>query len=147
MVACALAPALWHTRRTGASGSAIEPRVLGVDMLSWRFESAVPPSAPFPRLPPGPATAPLFQVLRWLRQPLAFLDECAARHGDSFTIRLAAAPPLVVFSDPDHLRAILTGDPDLLRAGDANRALAPVLGPKSLLLLDGLRHREMRRVM
>lgn len=98
-------------------------------------------------LPPGPSVAPLVQVLRWLRQPLPFLDDCARRYGDSFTVRLAGGPPLVLFSHPDAVRQIISGDPDQFRAGEANRTLAPVLGQHSLLLLDGLRHRHARRLM
>ncbi|HZP42406.1 MAG TPA: cytochrome P450 [Candidatus Binatia bacterium] len=98
-------------------------------------------------VPPGPAMAPVFQVLRWLRHPIEFMEECAATYGDCFTLRLAASPPLVFFSHPNAVREILTGDDDEMRAGEANFSVAPVLGQHSLLVLDGPRHRHTRRLM
>ena len=40
-----------------------------------------------------------------------------------------------------------TGDPDTLRAGEANTVLGPVVGPSSVLLLDGAAHMRQRRLM
>src|SRR5439155_1495482 len=51
------------------------------------------------------------------------------------------------FSDPEAIREIFTGDPELLRAGEANNLLEPMLGQHSLLLLDGPRHLRERRLM
>lgn len=98
-------------------------------------------------LPPGPTVAPVFQVLRWLRHPIEFMEDCQARYGDCFTVRLAASPPLVFFTHPDAVREILTGDDDEMRAGEANFSVTPVLGQHSLLVLDGPRHRHTRRLM
>jgi cytochrome P450 len=86
-------------------------------------------------------------VLRWARSPLDFLDECGRRFGDAFTLRLAAAPPLVCFAHPDAIRDVLTADPDVLRAGETHATIAPLLGDHSLLLLDGGRHVRDRRLM
>jgi len=104
-------------------------------------------SAPADALPPGPASGPVAQVLRWARSPLELLDECRLRFGDAFTLRLAAAPPLVCLAHPDAVRDVLTADPDLLRAGETHGTIAPLLGDHSLLLLDGGRHVRDRRLM
>jgi cytochrome P450 len=48
---------------------------------------------------------------------------------------------------PEDIKAIFTGDPDVLRAGEANGALAPVVGPRSVLLLDGPEHLRHRRLL
>ena len=98
-------------------------------------------------LPPGPNTAPLLQLVRWLRRPLPLLDEMARRFGDAFTLRTLAGPAVVVFSAPAAVRDIFTADPEELSAGEANVVLKSVLGEHSLLLLDGSRHLRERRLM
>jgi cytochrome P450 len=55
---------------------------------------------------------------------------------------------MVCFSSPEAARDIFAAAPDQLTAGDVNaHDLGPVLGPGSLLLLDGSRHLEERRLM
>jgi cytochrome P450 len=56
-------------------------------------------------------------------------------------------PPLVFLSDPQAIRKIFAGDPAVFHAGDANRVLGPIMGPNSLLLLDGQRHRRERKLL
>jgi cytochrome P450 family 135 len=98
-------------------------------------------------LPPGPRTASLHQTREWVRQPLAFLERCQAEYGDIFTIRLASTPPIVMLASPAAVREVFTGDPELLRAGEANSLLQAALGRSSLLLLDGEQHLRERRLM
>ena len=50
-------------------------------------------------------------------------------------------------SNPDDVKAVFTGDPRLLHAGEANRILLPILGEHSLLLLDGAEHMAQRKLM
>jgi cytochrome P450 len=97
--------------------------------------------------PPGPRAPAVAQTLRWLSRPIPMLEACARRYGDTFTIRLSAFPPIVLFSDPAAVKEIFTGDPENLRAGEANVVLAPFVGNDSLLLTDGARHRRKRRLM
>src|SRR5205814_1662387 len=98
-------------------------------------------------LPPGPRAPALVQFLHFGFRPIAFLEECARRYGTPFTLRVPARPPLAMFSDPEAIREIFTGDPETLRAGEANNLLEPMLGQHSLLLLDGPRHLRQRRLM
>ena len=98
-------------------------------------------------LPPGPRLPALVQFLHLGFRPIAFLEECARRYGTPFTLRVPARPPLAMFSDPEAIREIFTGDPETLRAGEANNLLEPMLGQTSLLLLDGPRHLRQRRLM
>jgi cytochrome P450 len=100
-----------------------------------------------PSLPPGPSSPAFVQFLADAFWPTRFLERCARRHGDPFTIRFPWTPDLVFFSHPDAIRDIFTADPDTLRAGEANVDLAPLLGEHSLLLLDGARHLRERRLM
>jgi cytochrome P450 len=66
--------------------------------------------------------------------------------GDLFTLHLPFGP-VVVTCDPATIRSVFTGDPAVLRAGEGNRPLEPVVGPESLLLLDGARHLRRRRLV
>ncbi len=99
------------------------------------------------RLPPGPREAPVLQMLRWWRRPLPTMKWAVERFGEPFTMRFPMAPPFVMFSDPAAVRDLFTGDPEELRAGEANVLLRTVLGENSLLLLDGARHLRERKLM
>jgi len=75
------------------------------------------------------------------------LEACRRRYGDTFTLRFPGFDPLVLVSDPAAIKDVFTGDPDELRAGEANVVLAPFVGSDSLLLADGARHRRKRRLL
>lgn len=72
---------------------------------------------------------------------------CAQRYGDCFTLRLPNNPPIVFFSDPEAIKEIFTSDPEKMPAGESRAILRPVVGQHSLLLLDGARHRQQRKLM
>ena len=110
-------------------------------------ENAAPVSAPLEGLPPGPDWPVARATWRWWRRPLQTLEECQARYGDMFTYRLAHEGTWVFVSDPEVVKQIFTGDPRLLRAGEANVVLRPVLGDHSVLLLDEPQHMEQRKLM
>jgi cytochrome P450/predicted unusual protein kinase regulating ubiquinone biosynthesis (AarF/ABC1/UbiB family) len=128
-----------------APGQLLIQRAL-LEVLAGHAAAAGSPSAA-DDLPPGPASPPLVQAMRWVQWPLSLLDECASRYGETFTLRLPAAPPLVFFSHPDAIKAIFTGDEEALRAGEANYRLEPILGRHSLLILDGAEHLRERRLL
>ena len=98
-------------------------------------------------LPPGPDESPLRQTLSYVREPIPFLERNRRRYGDRFTIRFARFPTTVILSDPGDIREVLAADPELLRSGEANRALSATLGSKSLLVLDGAEHLRERRLL
>jgi cytochrome P450 len=98
-----------------------------------------------PRLPPGPSLAPLAQTLAFIASPSTFLGQTKKRHGDVFTLRLLGAPPLVVLSDPQAIRDVFTGPADVMLAGQANATLEPLVGPRSVLLLDRDEHLRARK--
>jgi cytochrome P450 family 135 len=102
---------------------------------------------PLTALPPGSSQAPLLQTLEWVRNPLGMLEECRREYGDSFTLRLAGMPPMVMLADPEAVREVFTGDPEVLRSGEANALLSAALGPGSLLVIDGAEHLRERKLM
>ena len=102
---------------------------------------------PMSKLPHGPRVPPPLQLLKWVFAPLPFMQACADRYGDTFTVRLFGVPPMVFFTDPGAIRQIFIGDPDQFRSGRVFAGFEPFFGPNSLLLLDGARHRRERRLL
>ena len=98
-------------------------------------------------LPPGPDGPLAWQTAAWVARPGPFMERCRQRYGDMFTVRLPTTGNCVFVADPDAIKQVFTADPDVLRAGEGNRALEPVLGSRSLLLLDGRDHLRHRRLM
>ncbi|MDQ3936621.1 MAG: cytochrome P450 [Actinomycetota bacterium] len=98
-------------------------------------------------LPPGPPLPVAAQTAAWILRPIEAMEACARRYGDMFTYRLARFGPLVFVSDPEDVKAVFTGSPRRLHAGEANAILEPVLGSESILLLDEDRHLRQRKLM
>lgn len=108
-------------------------------------------SAPAPPLggllPPEPSEPPVVQTMRWLRSPLDFLDSCRRRLGDTFSVRFVGfQTPMVMLSDPDAIKA-LYGARDARLPPGRTIGLRPVMGSRSVLLLEGQEHLERRRLM
>jgi cytochrome P450 len=76
-----------------------------------------------------------------------FLEECAARYGDKFTIRMPRRPPLVYVNDPDAIKELLAAPSDVALTGKANDSVGFTFGRHSLILLDGQRHERERRLL
>jgi cytochrome P450 len=95
-------------------------------------------------LPPGPSLSASDTTFQWLARPFALLDECAAEYGDTFTLRFKRLGTHVVVSHPDDVRLVFAGDPRVLHAGRGNTLLEPILGGRSLLVLDGEVHAKQR---
>jgi cytochrome P450 family 110 len=95
-------------------------------------------------LPPGPNFITTFG---FVRNPFRFLDECARRYGDWFTVRVPGVSPFVFTSDPAAVREVFLGDGDALHAGEANRPLGAFMGERSSMFLDGAEHLRQRRLL
>ena len=99
-------------------------------------------------LPHGPAYPRIVQAWLWLKKPLWFLEHCSRAYGDVFTMRLPLGIDLVHLADPDLARPVFSGNPDALRAGEANATfLEPLLGRHSVLVLDGPEHARQRKLI
>jgi cytochrome P450 len=98
-------------------------------------------------LPPEPRNGPLMQTLRWTIRPLAFMQECRERIGDSFSLRfLGFERPMVLITDPVAVKALYTERANGLPPG-RNIVLEPILGARSVLLLEGAEHLARRKLM
>jgi cytochrome P450 len=98
-------------------------------------------------LPPGPREPSFLQLLQFTQRPLPWLDSCARRYGDPFTVRFLGLGTFVLVAAPDLIKQVFTADPDALHAGEANAILEPVVGKSSVLLLDGAAHLRQRRLL
>ncbi len=97
--------------------------------------------------PPGPAEAPAIQTARWLLRPIAFMESNRRRFGDAFSVQfLGFERPMVMVSDPEVVRALYTAHEHELPPG-RSIALLPVMGPGSVLLLEGSEHLARRKLM
>jgi cytochrome P450 len=85
--------------------------------------------------------------MMWSFRPLPFLEACAKRYGDVFTLRFYQIGTFVFFSRPEHIKQVFTGDSDVLLSGKANQLLAPLVGSRSVLLLDKREHLRQRRLL
>jgi cytochrome P450 len=75
------------------------------------------------------------------------MDRCHERYGDSFTLRVRRGRPWVFLTDPEHVKQVFTTDTELLYSGasEANPLLAPLLGSRSVMLLDEPQHMNDRK--
>jgi cytochrome P450 family 135 len=97
-------------------------------------------------LPPGTSEPPALQTLRWLIRPIAFLEEMRRRHGDAFSVQLLGMQtPLVLVSSPDVIKALYS-ERHLLPPG-RQLSLKPIVGARSVLLLEGAEHLTRRKLM
>ncbi len=99
------------------------------------------------RLPKGPPLPRALQTLGFVFFPRPFIDGCRRRYGDVVFFSTLFDRGFVMVFHPDAVRQVFRGSPERLRAGEANAPLGPVLGDRSVLLLDGAEHLRQRRLM
>jgi cytochrome P450 family 135 len=99
------------------------------------------------RLPPGPRLPSTLQAVAWTWRSLPFMERCRERYGDIFTLRVRHGGTWVLLSDPEDIKRVFTADPSRLGVGEANTLLGPVLGPRSVMLLEEPQHMTRRRLM
>ena len=81
-------------------------------------------------------------------EPHAWLAKRRERHGDVFSSRFPFFGRVVYVADPELIKQVFTGAPDVFHAGEANATvLRDALGEHSLLTLDGRRHLSQRKLL
>ncbi len=98
-------------------------------------------------LPPGPRGPNALVAARFLMRGPQFLERNRDRYGDVFTIQLNTGRTVIIAGDPGIAKEVFTGSPDDLHAGAGNIVLKPLLGSRSVLLLDGKEHMRQRKLM
>jgi cytochrome P450 len=99
------------------------------------------------KLPPGPRSPKWLQSLRYTRSPISHWERLRATFGDFGTGRFNAYGEVVWLSSPDDIREVLLADPTLVHAGEAVRFLEPILGSRSMLILDEQEHLRKRKLL
>ncbi|MGP0048650.1 MAG: cytochrome P450 [Solirubrobacteraceae bacterium] len=98
-------------------------------------------------LPPGPRLPRALQTAGFIVGGARFLETCRRRYGDVVTFATLFDERFVMVFDPELAKTLFQGPGDQLRAGEANALLGPILGERSVLLLDGAEHLRQRRLM
>jgi cytochrome P450 len=97
-------------------------------------------------LPPGPRLPRALQAVGWTQRPLPWLEKCRRRFGDAFTLRIRHYGDWVILSDPDDVKKVFTAGP-AVGVDTANPLLGPLLGPRSVMLLEEPEHMTRRKLM
>ena len=100
-----------------------------------------------PQLPPGPRLPRVVQTAGFILAGTRFLEACRRRYGNAVTLSTLFDSPFVMVFDPALVKELFQGPGEQLHAGEANSLLGPVLGERSVLLLDGAEHLRHRRLM
>jgi cytochrome P450 len=86
-------------------------------------------------------------MMQWLINPFAFMETCAQRYGDIFTVPLGPNFRSIVFiSNPQALQKIFTSDTKQVDA-PGQEAFGPLLGKHGLLTVSGDRHQRQRQLL
>jgi cytochrome P450 len=98
-------------------------------------------------LPPEHPSRPPVQTMRWMFRPIEFMEEARDRFGETFGVKfIGFKTPLYFTSDPAATKAIYSNRANTLPPG-RNVVLEPVMGPRSILLLEGTEHLARRKLM
>jgi len=99
------------------------------------------------KLPPGPNGPSALIAARFLLRGSRFLEDSCKRYGPVFSVRLNTGRTVVIAGDPAIAKEVFQGSGDDLHAGAGNVILKPILGARSVLLLDGPEHLRQRRLL
>lgn len=98
-------------------------------------------------LPEGPKTPPWLQKIQWTLNPLRYLEAAAAQYGDIFNAPIIGdASTLLLVSHPKALQQIFANETKQFTA-PANRLLQPLVGDRSVFVLEDERHRRERKLL
>ena len=98
-------------------------------------------------LPPGPGRPHAWQMLRYQREPLAYVEACARRYGPVFTMRLPFLGTSVAAVDPADVKTILTEAPERFPRAQGQSPLTPMVGEHATMFVTGEAHRHQRKTM
>lgn len=97
------------------------------------------------RMPPGPPDSVLWQTIRFRRGRQHYLPQMHDRYGDIVTLRVAPGGPFVILRNPEHIKEVFRGAPEVFHAGEGNSLLVPIVGRHSVLTLDAPEHKPARK--
>jgi len=98
-------------------------------------------------LPPGPRMPSALLSIGWARRPFPLMKRCRERYGEIFTMSILHSGTWVFLCDPDDVKKVFTAPPASMGVALANPLLLPVLGARSVMLLEEPDHMTRRRLM
>jgi cytochrome P450 family 110 len=98
-------------------------------------------------LPDGPKLPRYLRMVKFITQPVKYVEDFAKIYGDNFTIWNRGDKHIVYFSHPQALEQIFTTHANCFHTGGGNGALGVLLGDNSVILLDGERHQRQRQLL
>ncbi len=102
------------------------------------------PGANLPPRLPLPAWA---QTLAFILAGRRFLAACERHYGGAVTLSTLFDDSFVMIFDPALVKELFQGPHEQVNAGEANALLGPLLGERSVLVLDGVEHLRHRKLM
>ena len=104
------------------------------------------------KLPPGPANRSFrFPIAQWrslqfILNTVPVLEEYAQKYPDCFSLSQKNSPPVVYFYHPEAIKQIFNSPPEWFNTS-SGKILLPIVGYNSLLVLEGDRHRNQRKLL
>ncbi|MBF2065470.1 MAG: cytochrome P450 [Calothrix sp. C42_A2020_038] len=91
----------------------------------------------------------LIQTLQLIANPTQFLDQSAAKYGDTFTMRVLGinSPPVVFFSHPQAISECFAIPAQKLDFKKATHVFKPLFGANSIVLQEGTQHNRQRTLL
>ena len=102
------------------------------------------------RLPEGETISPILQTIRWVKDPLEYLQYCQQKYGDIFTMNIGPiSQPQVLISDPEVLKILFSLGYDESNSGKpANPGLdIPLIGKNGITMASGQNHQRLRKLL
>jgi cytochrome P450 family 135 len=97
-------------------------------------------------MPPGPRLPRALQAVGWTQRPLPLMERCQRRYGDIFTLRILHWGDWVLLCDPEDVKKVFTAGA-AVGVDVANPLLGPVLGRRSVMLLEEPDHMTRRKLV
>ncbi len=141
------APAHAGRARSAGRRVAVADRAGHVSTALQRPPGAAGAHAGPRRLPPAPPLPRLVQTVAFASGSVRFLHWCRRRYGGAVFLRTLFDDGFVMVFDPALVKEVFQGQSAQLHAGEANELLGPILGHRSVLLLDGAEHLRHRRLL
>ena len=100
-------------------------------------------------LPPKLDKSSLWQRFTWIADPIKFLDTVARQHPDLCEVKTVGfGNEYILVNHPEAIKEILSSNRQKLFASSKNNSiLSPVVGDRSIILLEGNPHRQRRKLL
>ena len=101
------------------------------------------------QLPPKADKSTLWQILTWIIDPVKFFETIARQHQDLCEVKTVGfGNEYILVNHPEAIKEILTSNRQKLFADSKNNGiLKPLLGDRSVVLLEGDPHRQRRKLL